>query len=395
MADASGGNMMQRLIFEPEHEQFREQVRRFFQREIGPHGEAWRAQGFVDPWAYKKAGEQGYLVMWADEEYGGAGVKDWRYEQIVYEENIRHGEIGFYINLHSGLVAPYIAGLGTPEQKRRFMPGCVSGDTILGVAMTEPDTGSDLAGIRTRAEDRGDHWVLNGSKTYISNGQTGTLFVVAARTSADSHGLGLFLVEAGMPGFERGRRLKKMGLSGQDTSELFFRDVVIPKDNVLGDPSQGFRYLGRFLAAERLVASIGSMAAAQTAFDLTLEYVKMRRAFGKPIGAFQNSRFVLADLRAQLDMQQTFVDQCVLLLNAGKLSSEIAAEAKLLTSELEGRVMDAGVQLHGGAGYMEEYRISRMFTDARISRIFAGTSEIMKEIIGRSLGLDERKINKS
>ena len=248
--------------------------------------------------------------------------------------------------------------------------------------------------MKTKAEEHGDYWLLNGSKTYISNGQIGDLFVVAARTVPHStHGLGLFLVEAGMEGFERGKRLKKMGLSAQDTSELFFHDVKVPKANVLGDPTQGFKYLGRFLAGERLIAAVGSIAYAQTAFDLTLAFAKERRAFNRPIGAFQNTRFKLADMRTQIDCAQTFVDQCVMLYNAGKLTPEISAEAKLITSELEGRVMDDCVQIHGGAGYMEEYRISRMFTDARISRIFAGSSEIMKEIIGRGLGLDERKLN--
>lgn len=385
---------MERLIFEPEHDQFRDGVRRFFEREIAPHAERWREQGHVDRDAYLKAGKLGYLLMWADEDYGGAGVKDFRYEQIVYEENIRNGEIGFYINLHSGLVAPYIGGLGTAEQKARFLPGCITGESILAIAITEPGAGSDMAGVRTRAEEHGDHWVLNGSKTYISNGQLADLVVVVARTIPDKRsGLGLFVVEAGMAGFERGKRLKKMGLHGQDTSELFFHDVKVPKANVLGDPTAGFAYLSRFLAGERLIASVGSMAAAQTAFDLTLDYVKERRAFGKPIGAFQNTRFVMAELRTQIDAAQTFVDQCALLYNAERLTAEVAAQAKLLSSEVEGKVMDACVQLHGGAGYMEEYRISRMYTDARVTRIFAGSSEIMKEIIGRSLGLDDRKMN--
>jgi alkylation response protein AidB-like acyl-CoA dehydrogenase len=381
-----------RLIFDADHDFFRDQVRKFFEREIAPHAEAWRKQGYVDREAYLKAGAQGYLLMWADPEYGGAGVEDFRYEQIVYEENIRNGEIGFYINLHSGLAAPYIGKLGTEEQKRRFLPGCVTGEKILAVAMTEPGTGSDLAGIKTRAEHRGDHWVLNGSKTYISNGFLADVVIVAARTSADRHGIGLFLVERGMKGFERGRRLSKMGLSAQDTSELFFEDVIIPNENVLGDPTAGFRHLSQFLAGERLIVAIGSIAAAQEAFDITLAYVQERRAFGRPVGAFQNSRFMLADLRSQIDAVQTFVDQCVLLYNDNRLTSEVAAEAKLLASELEGKMCDVGVQLHGGAGYMDEYRISRMYTDARISRIFAGTSEIMKEIIGRGLGLDERKL---
>jgi len=384
---------MRRLIFEPEHEQFRDSARRFFQEEVAPHGERWREQGFVDREIYQKAGAQGLLLTWAEEQYGGLALDDFRFEQIIIEENIAHGEIGFYINLHSALVAPYIAGLGTDEQKARWLPGCISGDKILAVAMTEPGAGSDLAGMRANAVDMGDHWLLNGSKTYISNGQLADLIIVAARTDPNSkHGLGLFVIEAGMPGFERGKRLKKMGLAAQDTSELFFNDVKVPKENVLGEATQGFRYLSRFLAGERLVAAIGSMAAAQIAFDITLEFVKERRAFGKPIGAFQNSRFVLAGLRAELDAAQTFIDQCTLLLNARTLEADDAAAAKLISSELEGRVVDACVQLHGGAGYMEEYRISRLYSDARISRIFAGTSEIMKEIIGRGLGLDERKI---
>jgi acyl-CoA dehydrogenase len=385
---------MRRLIFEPEHDQFRDSVARFMATEVGPHAERWREQGMVDREIYRKAGAQGLLCLWADEKYGGAGIEDFRFEQIVIEENMRHGDIGFYINLHSNLVAPYIAKLGNDEQKDRLMPGIVSGEKILAVAMTEPSTGSDLAGIRTRAEDRGDHWLLNGAKTYISNGIISDVVVVAARTDPESrHGLGLFLVERGMEGFERGRKLAKMGLKAQDTAELFFNDVKVPKENVLGEATQGFRYLTRFLAQERLVAAVGFMATAQTAFDLTLDYVKERKAFGKPIGAFQNSRFKMASMRAELDAIQTYVDQCALLLNAGELTAEDASSAKLLSSELEGRVMDECVQLHGGAGYMDEYRISRMYTDARISRIFAGTSEIMREIIGRGLGLDERKLN--
>ena len=384
---------MRRLIFEQEHEIFRDSVRRFFINEIAPHAERWRQQGCVDRWAYSKAGEQGYLLMWADEKYGGAGVDDFRYEQIVYEENIRNGEPGFYLNLHSGLVAPYLGKLGNEEQKQRWLPGCIKGESILAIAMTEPGAGSDLAGIKSSAIDAGDHWLLNGSKTYISNGQLADLVVVAARTVPEQrHGIGLFVVEAGMAGFSRGKRLQKMGLKAQDTSELFFDNVKIPKQNVLGDPCLGFNYLGQFLVGERLIAAIDSMAAAQTAFDLTLDYVKERHAFGRPVGAFQHNRFVMAQMSAEIDVMQTFVDQCVLEFNAQRLTPEDAAKAKLLASELEGRVVDDCVQLHGGAGYMEEYRICRLYTEARVSRIFAGSSEIMKEIIGRSLGLDERKL---
>ncbi|MGD9472391.1 MAG: acyl-CoA dehydrogenase family protein [Novosphingobium sp.] len=384
---------MRRTIFEPEHEQFRDSVRKFMQAEVEPHRDRWREAGMVDREIFTKAGAQGLLCVFGDEEFGGAGIDDFRFDQIIIEENMRHGDIGFYINLHNDLVAPYIHKLGNAEQKARFMPGVISGETILAVAMTEPSTGSDLAGMKTRAVKQGDHWVLNGAKTYISNGILGDVIVVAARTDPDRpHGISLFLVERGMEGFERGRKLDKMGLKSQDTAELFFNDVKVPDANLLGEAGQGFKYLAQMLAQERIVAAIGFMGTAQTAFDLTLDYVKERRAFGKPIGAFQNTRFKMAQMRAELDMAQTYVDQCVLLLNARELTAEDASSAKLLCSELEGRVMDQCVQFHGGAGYMDEYRISRMYTDARISRIFAGTSEIMLEIIGRGLGLDERKL---
>jgi acyl-CoA dehydrogenase len=384
---------MERLIFEAEHEIFRESARRFYQREVGPHGEQWRERGCVDREVFLKAGEQGYLLMWADEEHGGAGVADFRYEQILIEESARYGDSGFFHTLHSRLVGPYIGKLGNDEQRARILPKAARGEAILAVAMTEPQTGSDLAGIRARAEEKGDYWLLNGAKTFISNGILADYVVVAARTSPDNpHAIGLFIVERGMPGFERGRKLKKMGLHSQDTAELFFDNVRVPKANVLGDAAQGFRYLTRHLAEERLLGACGYLACAQVAFDLTLDHVKERKAFGRPVGTFQNSRFKLAQFRAELDALQTFVDQCVLLHNAGKLSSETAAAAKLLCSELEGRATDEGVQLHGGAGYMDEYRISRMYTDARVSRIYAGSSEIMKEIIGRSLGLDDRKL---
>jgi len=381
---------MRRLIFEAEHETFRDAVRKFIKAEVAPHAERWREQGSVDREAFAKAGANGYLLMWAPEEYGGAGIPDFRYEQILGEENARYGDVCFYMTLHSRLVAPYIDKLGNAEQKKRFLPKFVTGESILGIAMTEPGAGSDLAGMKSRAEDKGDHWLLNGAKTYISNGQIGDVFIVAARTDpSTTHGIGLFLVERGMPGFERGRRLKKMGLDSQDTSELFFDNVKIPKANVLGDPVKGFKYLSTQLVEERLISACDCIGNSQVAFDITLDYARERRAFGRPIGTFQANRFVLAQLRAELDALQTFVDQCVLEHNAGRLTAETAASAKLLASELQGRLMDACVQMHGGAGYMDEYRISRMYRDARITRIF---TEIMKEIIGRSLGLDERKL---
>ncbi len=382
---------MKRTIFDMEHDMFRDSVRRFMQKEIGPHADEWREAGIVDRAAFRKAGEQGLLMIWADEQYGGLGIDDFRYEQIIIEENGRYGDTSLFLSLHSRLVGPYIGKLGTEEQKQRFLPDCVKGETILGVAMTDPGAGSDLAGMKTRAVKKGDYWELSGSKTFISNGINGNLFVVAARTVPDKpHGLGLFLVEGGMEGFERGRNLKKMGLKGQDTAELFFDRVKIPASHVLGDPEKGFCNLMRFLAEERLLNAVGSISHAQVAFDLTMDYIKERKAFGRPIAAFQNTRFKMAEMRTQLDVVQTFIDQCVVQHNEGALTAETAAEAKLVTSEVEGVVMDECVQLHGGSGYMDEYRISRMYTDARVSRIYAGTSEIMKEIIARGMGLDPR-----
>ena len=383
----------QRTIFEPEHDQFRDVVRRFMQQEIAPHAEKWCEQGYVDREAFTKTGELGYLLTWADEEYGGSGLKDIRYEQIIHEENTYHGDPAFYQNLHAMIVAPYFDKFGTEAQKQKYLPKAASGESILAIAMTEPNAGSDLAAIRTKAEDKGDHWLLNGSKTYISNGILADVIIVAARTSSDDpRSIGLLIVEKGMEGFERGKKLKKMGLHGQDTAELFFDNVRIPKDNVLRDPSKGFYYMAQCLALERLQVAIGSITAAQLAFDITLDYIKERRAFDKPLGALQHIRFTMADLRAQIDAVQCFIDQCVMLGNKGELTAQLASEAKLLATQTEGEVVDKCLQFHGGAGYMDEYRISRLYTDARVSRIFAGANEIMLKIIGRGLGLDERKL---
>lgn len=383
-----------RTLFEQEHEIFRDTFRRFVQKEIAPHAERWREQGYVDREAFRKAGEHGFLLMWAEEKYGGAGICDFRYEQVMIEENLRYGEFGFFATLHSRLVGPYIGEIGTEEQKQRFLPGCINGERILAIAMTEPGAGSDLASMKTRAQERDDHWVLNGSKTYISNGQIGDLVIVAARTVPEkTHGIGLFLVEADMPGFQRGRNLKKLGLKAQDTSELFFDNVRVPKANVLGDPTRGFYYLTQCLAEERLIAACQCITNAQVAFDLTHAFILDRRLFNRPLAAFQNARFKMAQMRAQIDVLQIFIDHCVMQHNEGKLTAQMAAEAKLLASELENRVVDECLQLHGGAGYMEEYRISRMYADARVSRIYAGTSEVMKEILARGIGLDERKMS--
>ena len=383
---------MDRNIFEEEHEMFRDSVRSFMKNEIRPNTDKWHEQGIVDREAFLKAGEMGLLLMWADEKYGAAGVRDFRYEQILIEENAHYGDAGFFMTLHSRLVGPYIGELGTEEQKDRWLPKCVSGEHVLAVAITEPGAGSDVAGIRTKAEDKGDHFLLNGSKTFISNGILADLVVVVAKTDPSTrHGLSLFIVERGMEGFERGENLKKMGLKSQDTAEMFFNNVKVPKENLLGELHRGFYQLMHFLAEERLLGACGYIANAEAAFNLTVDYVNERKAFGKTLADFQNTRFVLADMRTEIDVGYAFIDRCVEEHDKGTLSADDAAKAKLWTSELEGRVTDQCVQLHGGNGYMDEYPISRMFANARVSRIYAGSSEIMREIIARSIGLDPRK----
>lgn len=366
---------------------FRDAYRKFLDKEIAPNVDRWREQGIVDREAYTKAGEQGFLMIWPEEKYGGMGDEDFRFEQIIMEEtaNVYAGD--WTNTLHSRLVGPYLSRFGNEEQKQRFLPKCVTGECILAVAMTEPDAGSDLAGMRATAKDMGDYWLLNGAKTYISNGINADLVIVAAKTDPENnpHAVGLFLVERGMEGFERGRNLKKMGMKAQDTAEMFFTDVKVPKNNVLGDPHKGFIYLMQGLAEERLIGACGFISTAQKAFEVTREFVMERKAFGKPLSGFQNTQFKLADLRTEIDVAQAYVDACVAAYNDGKLTAEDAAKAKLYTSEVLGRMVDEGVQLHGGAGYMDEYPISRMYTDARITRIFAGTSEIMKLIISREI----------
>jgi len=370
---------------------FRDAYRKFLASEIVPHMEAWREAGIVDRDAFRKAGEQGFLMVWPDEKYGGMGDPDFRFEQIIIEETA-YARVGdWYNSLHSRLVGPYFTRFGSQEQCQRFLPDCVSGDAILAVAMTEPDAGSDLAGMRSTAVEHEDHWLLNGSKTYISNGINADLVIVAAKTDPDNnpHHMTLFIVERGMEGFERGRNLEKMGMKAQDTAELFFNDVRIPKANVLGEPGQGFIYLMKGLAEERLIGAAGYLAAAQLSWDLAAAYVRERKAFGKPLAAFQNTQFRLAEMRSELDIAQTFVDQCVRAFNAGQLTAVDAAKAKLVSSELQIGAADLGVQLHGGAGYMDEYPISRQYTDARIATIYAGSSEVMKIIISRECLADD------
>ncbi|WP_226662306.1 acyl-CoA dehydrogenase family protein [Microbulbifer aggregans] len=371
--------------FTEEQVMFRDAYRKFLHEQIVPYMEEWRDAGIVDRQAFRRAGEMGFLMVWPDEAFGGLGDDDFRFEQIIIEENQYALTGDWYATLHSRLVGPYLKRFGSPEQQQRFLPSCVTGDTILAIAMTEPDAGSDLAGMRATAIDQGDHFLLNGSKTFISNGINADLIIVAAKTDPQNNPrqIGLFLVERGMEGFERGRNLKKMGKKAQDTAELFFTNVRIPKENVLGDPGKGFSYLMEALAEERLIAATEFIAAAQKAFDLTVDFVRERKMFGKTLADFQNTQFKLAELRADLDMQQVYIDQCVAAVNAGALTAIDAAKAKLVTSELLCRVVDEGVQLHGGSGYMDEYPISRMYTDARITRIYAGTSEVMKLLISR------------
>lgn len=376
--------------FTEEQDMFRQSYRKFLEAEIAPHMAQWREDGIVAREAFTKAGEQGFLMIWPDEKYGGLGDNDFRYEQIIIEETVRQQCGEWFNTLHSRLVGPYLYKFATEEQRERFLPPCVSGEKILAIAMTEPDAGSDLSGMRTSVRDAGDHFVLNGSKTYISNGINADLVVVAAKLEGaqNSHAMVLLVVERGMEGFERGRNLEKMGLKAQDTAELFFNNVKIPKDNVLGEPGKGFFYLMDGLAEERLLNAVGTIASARKAFDVTRDFVMQRKAFGKTVADFQNTQFQMAQMDAEIEVAQVYLDHCVEMHNLGKLTANMGAKLKLIGAELEWKMMDLGVQLHGGAGYMQEYDICRMFTDARISRIYAGTSEIMKYILGRDIFSD-------
>ncbi len=373
-----------RTIFEEEHNVFRDSFRRFCDEEVAPYTEDWIDDGIVSRDAWLKAGENGFLAPFVDEAYGGLGLRDFRYSLIMIEELAMVGESGFAIGLHNDVIAPYLDSYANEEQKKRWLPKVCTGEAILAIAMTEPDAGSDLQAIKTRIEDKGDHYLLNGSKVYISNGILADLVIVAAKSD---EGINLIVVERGMAGFTRGRNLKKMGLKSQDTAELFFEDVKVPKENLLGELGQGFIYLMQKLAQERLVTAAGAMGACHFAFEETMDFVKERKAFGKPIGKFQNTRFKMAEMHTEIMIGQTFLDSLVVKLNAGDLSADDAAAAKWWCTDLQNRVVDQCVQFHGGAGYMWEYPIARAYVDARITPIFAGTNEIMKEIIGRGLGL--------
>ncbi len=382
---------MRRALFEPEHVDYRESVRRFVAEEITPHHAEWEREGIVPRELFAKAAAKGMLAMQVPEEFGGSGVDDFRFNQIVSEEVGLSGDAGsgLGITLHNDICLPYFLRLCNEEQKLRWLPGIADGSLITALAMTEPEIGSDLAGLRTTAVREGDEYVVNGSKTFITNGINSDLVITAVKTDPSQRhaGISLLIVERGMEGFERGRNLEKVGMHAQDTAELFFDNVRVPVENLLGEEGQGFRHMTASLPQERLSIAIAGVAASRGALRATIEYVKERQAFGQPIGSFQNSRFALAEMATEVELATSFCDQAVLALNARELSPEDAAMAKWWATELQGRVIDRCVQLHGGYGYMLEYPIARAFVDARVTRIYGGTTEIMKEIIGRSLGV--------
>ncbi len=382
---------MRREIFTPEHEAFREQFRRFAEREIVPRIEAWNAQGMSDRDTWRRMGEAGFLGAHAPEEYGGAGG-DFLYDVVVMEEIAWLRAHALMMYLHSDICMPYLVHYGTEEQKRRYLPRVVSGEMVMGIAMTEPGTGSDLANVKTRARHDGDSWVLNGSKTFISNGQIGDLFVVVAKTDPDARpphrGVSLFLVEASAPGFVRGRKLDKLGLKGQDTSELAFEDCRVPKDALLGREGEGFRMLMEMLQQERLCIAVTAIQSCRRSLEDTIRYVKERRAFGRTIASFQNTQFKLVELATQVEIGQAFVDK---LLAAHVRGDEIVTEvsmAKWWTTDLQKRLTSECLQLHGGYGFMTEYPISQDYADAAVQTIYAGTNEIMKVICARRMGLE-------
>lgn len=381
---------MLRVHYEQSHRDFAETVREFVKREVTPDYLKWEDDGIVPREVFAKAGEQGLLGFQAPEEYGGMGVKDYRYNQILIEEfmDAAAGGVGLNFGVHNDVCLPYLEDLTTDEQRARWLPGFTAGDLIAAICMTEPNTGSDVAGIRTSAVLDGDHYVVNGAKTFITNGGNADLIVAAVRTSPDRHrGLTMMVIESGTAGFERGRNLKKLGLRCQDTSELNFIDARVPAANVLGEVGRGFEYLMRNLPQERMQIAVGSLARARAALGWTIDYVRTRQAFGKAIGTFQNTRFALADVATEVDVTEAFIDRCVIELNAGRLTAVDAAKAKLWATEMEFRCLDACQQLFGGYGYMEEYPVARAVADARVTRVYGGTSEIMREIIGRDLKL--------
>src|SRR3954447_5988648 len=380
---------MRRKIFTPEHDLFRATARAFFEKECLPHAEEWESAGMATRDVWKKAGEAGLLGWEVPVVYGGSGVRDFRYNAILAEEMVATGATRPSFALNNDIVMPYLTDLATDEQKARWLPGMVDGTTITAIAISEPGAGSDVKSIRTTAVRDGDDWILNGSKTFISNAQLANLIIVVAKTdpSAGHKGISLLVVEDGMSGFVRGRKLDKIGSRASDTSELFFDDVRVPGTNVLGELNRGFYNLMRNLPTERLGIAVHGVARAQRAFEVTLEYVKTREAFGTPIGSLQANRFYVAEMKAKLDIAQVYLDRCIEELVAGELTAEEAAAAKMWITETEWEILDRCLQLHGGYGYINEYEISRLWRDGRVQRVYGGTTEVMKDIIGRSLGL--------
>ena len=386
--------MIERSLFSAEHDAFRDSFRRFMEREIAPFHDAWEEQGYVDREVWRKAGANGFLCMSLPEQYGGAGA-DKLYSVAQMEELAIGGYSGIGFSLHTEIVAPYILRYGTPEQKAHYLPRLASGELVGAIAMSEPGIGSDLQAVKTSAVRQGEHYLLNGSKTFITNGWHADLVIVVAKTNpeAGAKGTSLLLVERGMPGFEKGKRLKKLGLKAQDTSELFFENVRVPMANLMGGEQQlgrGFIGLMEQLPWERLQIAIGSIASAQATIDRTLAYVKERKVFGGTVSSFQNTRFKLAEMQTQVQIGRVFVDKCLELLLDDKLDTASASMAKLWCSDLQGRVIDECLQLHGGYGFMWEYQVARSYADSRVSRIYGGTNEIMKEVIARSMGLSNK-----
>ncbi len=383
---------MERTLFDEEHELFRDSFRRFVAEEITPNLDRWEREGAVDHDLFAHAGKHGFLGMAIPESHGGGGVDDFRYNQVIIEEvqAAGAGGAGLGLTLHNDICLPYFLDLATDEQRDRWLPGIASGELVTAIAMTEPGMGSDLASMGTTAVRDGDRYVLNGSKTFITNGINADLVIVACKTDPTQRhaGMSLLVVERGMEGFERGRNLEKIGMHSQDTAELFFDDVAVPVGNRLGEEGRGFEYLVTKLPQERLSIASAGVAGARACLDWTLEYVKERQAFGKPIGSFQNTRFVLAELATEIEVGQAFIDASIVALNAGTLTAEEASMAKWWCTELQNKAADRCLQLFGGYGYMAEYPIARAFADARITTIYGGTTEIMKEIISkRHLGL--------
>jgi alkylation response protein AidB-like acyl-CoA dehydrogenase len=381
---------MERTIFDEEHEMLRKAYRTFLEREVVPHRDEWTEAEIVPPSVFAKAGESGFLAMPVPEQYGGAGIDDFRYSLIITEELCVADLLphGLGMTLHTDVCLPYFLDYCNDEQKARWLPGIASGELITAVAMTEPGIGSDLASMTTSAIRDGDTYVVNGSKTFITNGINADLVLVAAKTdpSQKHKGMSIIVLERGMEGFERGRNLDKVGMHAQDTAELFFTDVRVPVENRIGDEGEGFMLLVKNLPQERLSIAATGIAHARAMLTWTREYAAERTAFGQPIGSFQNSRFKLAEMETEITIGESFIDQCVMALNEGMLTAETAAMAKWWCTELQKRVADTCVQLHGGYGYMNEYPIARAYVDARITSIYGGTTEIMKEIIGRSMG---------